>query len=66
MQIYLNGEPRDIPDDTTAARLVESLGLTGKRVAMEVNMEIVPRSQYATLHFQPDDKVEVVQAIGGG
>ena len=66
MQIFLNGESRDIPDNTTAAALVESLGLTGKRVAMEVNMEIVPHSQYATHCFQPGDKVEVVQAIGGG
>jgi len=66
MQIYLNGEARDLPDDTTAAALVESLGLTGKRIAMEINMEIVPRSQYATHRLQPGDKVEVVQAIGGG
>ena len=66
MKIYLNGEPRDIPDNTTAAALVESLGFTGKRVAMEVNMEIVPRSQYTTHRLQPGDKVEVVQAIGGG
>ena len=66
MLIYLNGEPREIPDDTTAAALVESLGLTGKRIAMEVNTEIVPRSQYATHRFEPGDKVELVQAIGGG
>jgi len=66
MQIYLNGETLDLPDDTTAAALVESLGLTSKRIAMEVNMEIVPRSQYATHRLQPGDKVEVVQAIGGG
>jgi len=66
MNIYVNGEARDVPDDTTAAVLVESMGLTGKRIAMEVNLEIVPRSQYADYRFQPDDKVEVVQAIGGG
>jgi len=66
MHIYLNGEVREIPDNTTAEGLVESLGLTGKRIAMEVNMEIVPRSQYATRRFHPGDKIEVVQAIGGG
>jgi sulfur carrier protein len=66
MKITLNGESRDIPDNTTAAALVESLGLAGKRVAMEVNMEILPRSQHASYRFQPGDKVEVVQAIGGG
>ncbi len=66
MQIYLNGEPREIPAEMTAAALVESLGLSGKRIAMEVNMAIVPRGQYETHRFQPGDKVEVVQAIGGG
>jgi sulfur carrier protein len=66
MQIFLNGETREFPDNTTAAILVESLGLTGKRIAMEVNLEIVPRSQYASYQIQPGDKVEVVQAIGGG
>jgi sulfur carrier protein len=66
MNIFLNGEAREIPDDTTAAALVESMGLGGKRIAMEVNLEIVPRSQYDAYRFQPDDKVEIVQAIGGG
>lgn len=66
MHIYLNGEAREIPDNTTAEDLVDSLGLTGKRIAMEVNMEIVPRSQYPNHRFRPGDKVEVVQAIGGG
>ncbi len=66
MHIYLNGEAREIPDNTTAEELVDSLGLTGKRIAMEVNMEIVPRSQYTNYRFHPGDKVEVVQAIGGG
>ena len=66
MKITLNGEERDIPDNTTAAMLVESMGFAGKRIAMEVNMEIVPRSHYASHTFQPGDKIEVVQAIGGG
>ena len=66
MQIYLNGEPREIPENTTAAALIESMGLTGKRIAMEVNLEIVPRSRHAAYLFKPGDKIEVVQAIGGG
>jgi sulfur carrier protein len=66
MKIYLNGEAREVPDNTTAAQLVEELGLSGKRIAMEVNMEIVPRSGYDTHVLHAGDKVEIVHAIGGG
>lgn len=66
MKIYLNGEAREVPDDCTAAQLVESLGLTGKRIAMEVNLEIVPRSGYEGHALKAEDKVEIVHAIGGG
>lgn len=55
-----------MPDNMTAAQLVDELGLTGKRIAMEVNMEIVPRSGYDTHTLQENDKVEIVHAIGGG
>ena len=66
MEIYLNGEPRQVAEALTAAELVEALGLTGKRIAMEVNLEIVPRSGYAAHRLQAGDRVEIVQAIGGG
>lgn len=66
MKIYLNGEAREVPDNFTAAQLVEELGLTGKRIAMEVNMEIVPRSSYDSHILNDSDKVEIVHAIGGG
>ena len=66
MNIYLNGEARQVPDNCSAAQLVEELGLGGKRIAMEVNMEIVPRSSYADHTLKTDDKVEIVHAIGGG
>ena len=66
MNIYLNGEARQVPDNCSAAQLVEELSLTGKRIAMEVNQEIVPRSSYADHTLQADDKVEIVHAIGGG
>ena len=66
MKIYLNGEAREVPDNYTAAQLVESLGLTGKRIAMEVNLEIVPRSGYVNHTLKAEDKVEIVHAIGGG
>lgn len=66
MQIILNGEQKSIAENTTAATLVEQLGLTGKRLAMEVNQNIIPRSHYDTFVFSANDCVELVQAIGGG
>jgi len=66
MNIQINGKPELVDDHFTAAQLVESLALTGKRIAMEVNQEIVPRSQYSTYQFKEDDQVEIVHAIGGG
>lgn len=66
MQIYVNGERREVDDQCTAARLIEQLGLTGQRVAVEVNLEIVPRGACAAHALQPGDKIEIVRAIGGG
>ena len=66
MDIQLNGDAKIIDEGLTAEALVVELGLTGKRLAMEVNREILPRSEYETYQFQPDDKVEIVHAIGGG
>ena len=66
MNIYLNGEARLVPDNYTAAQLVDELGLSGKRIAMEVNREIIPRSTYPAHILQPEDSVEIVHAIGGG
>lgn len=66
MQIQLNGESRDIPDNSSAADLVALLELTGKRLAMEVNLEIVPRTTYGEHMLHEGDQVEIVHAIGGG
>ncbi len=66
MQIVLNGEPREVRDNLTAAELIEELGLAGRRLAMEVNREIVPRSTFDSHRLAPGDRVEIVQAIGGG
>ena len=66
MIIVLNGAERSVRDGLTALQLTEELGLTSQRIAMEVNLEILPRSQYAGYVLQPGDRVEVVHAIGGG
>lgn len=66
MQILVNGDPREVPDGHTVAALVAELGLQDKRVAVEVNREIVPRGRHPRHRLAPGDRVEVVTAIGGG
>ena len=66
MEIIVNGEQRQVPDSYTAAQLVDAMGLAGQRIAMEVNLEIVPRSAYEKHAFQSGDRIEVVHAVGGG
>lgn len=66
MDILVNGEQKTVPEGYTAEQLVESMALTGRRIAMEVNQEIVPRSTYPQHIFQPGDTVEIVHAVGGG
>lgn len=67
MQIQLNGQAYHLDQDTLSIQgLLEHLKLTDKRVAVEVNENVIPRSQHATTQLQAGDKVEIVQAIGGG
>lgn len=66
MNIQLNGEPRAVAEAITIAALLSELELTGKRIAVEINGEIAPRSQHAARTLQTGDRVEIVQAIGGG
>lgn len=66
MKITVNGEHRSLDRTLTISELLLELGATGKRVAVEVNQEIVPRSEHAQYQLKNDDRVEVVQAIGGG
>ncbi|AGA35288.1 Sulfur carrier protein ThiS [Thioalkalivibrio nitratireducens DSM 14787] len=71
MQIILNGEPYTFapPADSGAAtlgQLLALLDLAGRRLAVEVNGELVPRGEHATFRLSPEDRVEIVQAIGGG
>lgn len=66
MEIYLNGEPRQVQAAISVADLLESLGQGERRVAVEVNLDIVPRSSYPQTRLKAGDRVEIVQAIGGG
>ncbi|QDE38247.1 sulfur carrier protein ThiS [Luteibacter pinisoli] len=66
MHITLNGEARDCAPGSSISSLLEAAGYAGKRVAVEVNLDIVPRSAHATHLLAEGDKVEIVHAIGGG
>ncbi|MBF0677061.1 sulfur carrier protein ThiS [Pseudomonas sp.] len=66
MHIQLNGERYELPDGQSVADLLQRLELTGRRLAVELNMDIVPRSQHGSTLLSEGDRVEVVHAIGGG
>ena len=66
MNITINGESRALESETRLSQLLELLGLAGKRIAVEVNREIVPRSEYDSYTLNESDTVEIVNAIGGG
>ncbi len=66
MQITLNGDPHAVADGATVASLIEALDLAGKRLAVEVNEEVVPRSRHGECALASGDRVEIVHAIGGG
>ncbi|MEN0105757.1 MAG: sulfur carrier protein ThiS [Pseudomonas sp.] len=66
MRIQLNGESFELPDGQTVADLLVRLDLTGRRVAVELNLDIVPRSQHGETVLRDGDSLEVVHAIGGG
>lgn len=66
MQIILNGQAHDCMPSTTVAALLAETGQGERKVAVEVNREIVPRSRHAQHVIQDGDQVEIVQAIGGG
>ena len=66
MKITVNGQERALAAPVTVGVLLDALGMAGQRVAVEVNREIVPRSRHAQFQLNDQDRVEVVNAIGGG
>ncbi len=66
MIIVVNGETREYTEQTSVADVIASMGLTGKKIAIELNKEILPFQQYNTHLLQPEDRLEIVHAIGGG
>ena len=66
MNVIVNGENRQIADQATVAQLLTELALHGKKIAVELNKEILPFSQYEQTYLQANDRLEIVHAIGGG
>ena len=66
MQIFLNGQTLDLQAPTSLAQLLEQQGYAQRRVAVEVNRSIVPKSQHGQHLLNEGDKVEIVHALGGG
>jgi sulfur carrier protein len=66
MQIWFNGEARETADEITVAEFLRELQLPPQRVAVELNQEIVPRTQHAERRLAPGDRLEIVTLVGGG
>ena len=66
MIVYVNGEAQEYAENITVANVIDSLGLTGKKIAVELNKEILPFQQHSTQMLHAQDSLEIVHAIGGG
>ncbi len=64
--LIINGQPRTFPAPLSVADLIDQLDLQGKRVALERNGEIVPRSKFGAMELNDGDALEIVVAVGGG
>jgi len=66
ISVSINGAARDFPQAVSVAELIQDMGLGGKRIALERNGEIVPRSRFEQQMLADGDKLEIVVAVGGG
>ena len=66
MRIFFNGEPHDIAENTTVAALLRQFQLQPRYVAVEVNLQLVPRDRHDQHVLQSEDRLEVVTLVGGG
>jgi sulfur carrier protein len=66
MTIYVNGDSRSIEGGITVAQLLRDLGVTAPHVAVELNLELVPRANHEQTRLKEGDRVEVVTLVGGG
>jgi len=66
MTVTINGERREIPEGLSVSALLDHLGFTNKRVAIERNLEILPRAQWQRTQVESNDTFEIVHFVGGG
>jgi sulfur carrier protein len=66
MKLQINGDAGDFTDSLSLAGLIEQLGMKADRVAVELNREIIPRSQWAQTSLRDGDRLEIVHFVGGG
>jgi sulfur carrier protein len=66
VQIAVNGEIIELAEQATLQDLIKHMHLTGKRIAVEINLDVIPRSRQDGYILNPGDRVEIVHAIGGG
>jgi len=66
IEVQINGAPQRLPAGISLAELLARLGLQERRLAIEHNLDVVPRSQYPEVRLQQGDRLEIVHAIGGG
>jgi len=66
MMVTVNGERREVPEGLTVIALLEHIGMAGDRVAIERNLEILPRARWLVTRIQPNDSFEIVHFVGGG
>lgn len=66
MNVRINGEQREIPDGLTVTALLDHLGMAPDRVAIERNLDILPRANWQNTAVEPNDSFEIVHFVGGG
>jgi thiamine biosynthesis protein ThiS len=66
IDVSVNGRPMRVPAGSTLAQLLDTLSLDRARVAVELNLRVVPRAEHASLHLNHGDTLEIVTFVGGG
>ena len=66
MEIFVNGQARQMAGELSVAQLLAEMGIAQQRMAVELNREIVPRSAYDARRLKPGDCLEMIRAVGGG
>ncbi len=66
MNIMLNGKAREISDNSSLQEMLEEINVENRRIAVEVNREIIPRAKHPEFELSDGDHIEIIQAVGGG